>query len=94
MTNSMPLEMPSPSESMLIEVSRSLFTRVTRPFASTKLAELRGPACAIGGITLDRAPTLIAAGADLLAVISDLFNAPDITARAAAYQHLFEEPHA
>jgi len=26
-------------------------------------------------------------------VISDLFTAPDITARAAAYQHLFEEPH-
>ena len=59
--------------------------------AKTTLAASR---CAIGGITLDNAPTLIAAGADLLAVISDLFNAPDITARAAAYQHLFEEPHA
>ena len=55
---------------------------------------LAASCCAIGGITLDNAPTLIAAGADLLAVISDLFNAPDITARAAAYQHLFEEPRA
>ena len=47
--------------------------------------------CAIGGITLANAAPLIAAGADLLAVITDLFNAPDIAVRAAAYQHLFEE---
>jgi thiamine-phosphate pyrophosphorylase len=49
------------------------------------------PSCAIGGITLENAPALIAAGADLLAVITDLFSAPDIAARAAAYQRLFEE---
>lgn len=47
--------------------------------------------CAIGGITLENAPPLLAAGADLLAVITDLFSAPDIAARAAAYQRLFEE---
>lgn len=47
--------------------------------------------CAIGGITLENAPPLIAAGADLLAVITDLFNAPDIAARATAYQRLFEK---
>lgn len=47
--------------------------------------------CAIGGITAANAPTLLAAGADLLAVITDLFSAPDIAARAAAYQRLFEE---
>jgi len=46
--------------------------------------------CAIGGITLANAPALIAAGADLLAVITDLFGAPDIAARAAQYQRLFE----
>jgi thiamine-phosphate pyrophosphorylase len=45
--------------------------------------------CAIGGITLENAPPLISAGADLLAVITDLFNAPDISLRAAAYQRLF-----
>lgn len=54
--------------------------------------------CAIGGITLANAPPLIAAGADLLAVITDLFSAPGdsakIAARAAAYQRLFEEAHA
>mgnify|MGYP002776396818 FL=1 len=66
-------------------------------FSRTKTA-LTVPSCAIGGITLDNAPPLIAAGADLLAVITDLFSAPDdlnaITARAAAYQRLFEESKA
>jgi thiamine-phosphate pyrophosphorylase len=47
------------------------------------------PLCAIGGITLDNAPRLIAAGADLLAVVSDLFDAPDIARRAAQYRKLF-----
>ncbi|MBZ0144858.1 MAG: thiamine phosphate synthase, partial [Rhodocyclaceae bacterium] len=54
-------------------------------------AELGLPVCAIGGITLQNAPQLIDAGADLLAVISDLFEAPDIRARAAAYTSLFSE---
>lgn len=49
------------------------------------------PLAAIGGITLQNAPRLIAAGADLVAVISDLFDAPDIAARAAAYIQLFSE---
>ncbi|MDT8448765.1 MAG: thiamine phosphate synthase [Wenzhouxiangellaceae bacterium] len=47
------------------------------------------PVVAIGGITLENAPALIEAGADLLAVISDLFEAPDIRARAEAYVRLF-----
>ena len=56
--------------------------------------ELAAASCAIGGITLANAPPLIAAGADLLAVITDLFSAPDIAARATAYQQLFKEVHA
>ena len=52
---------------------------------------LSATTCAIGGITLDHAPGVIAAGADLLAVITDLFGAPDIAARAAAYQSLFKD---
>lgn len=54
-------------------------------------AELGIPACAIGGITLANAPALIAAGADLLAVITDLFAAPDVASRALAFAQLFEE---
>jgi thiamine-phosphate pyrophosphorylase len=48
------------------------------------------PRCAIGGITLKNAPSLIAAGASLLGVISDVFDAADIGAQAAAYRRLFE----
>jgi thiamine-phosphate pyrophosphorylase len=47
------------------------------------------PLCAIGGITVDNAPQVLDAGADLVAVVSDLFDAPDITARAAQYRRLF-----
>jgi len=47
------------------------------------------PLAAIGGITLENAPQLVAAGADLLAVISDLFDAADIAARARQYARLF-----
>ena len=47
------------------------------------------PLVAIGGITLENAPQLIAAGADALAVISDLFDAPDVRERARAYGKLF-----
>src|SRR5262245_59865766 len=50
---------------------------------------LRVPLCAIGGITLENAPALVAAGASLLAVISDLFDAPDIAQRASDYRKLF-----
>ncbi|MDR2637900.1 MAG: thiamine phosphate synthase [Zoogloeaceae bacterium] len=62
--------------------------------------ELPVPACAIGGIRLENAPPLLAAGAKLLAVISDLFAPPArnsaahlaaITARTRAYQRLFED---
>ena len=51
---------------------------------------LRVPLVAIGGITLQNAPQLLAAGADSLAVISDLFEAPDIAERARAYGKLFQ----
>jgi thiamine-phosphate pyrophosphorylase len=47
------------------------------------------PLAAIGGITLDNAGEVIDAGADLVAVISDLFDAPDIRARARQYGKLF-----
>jgi thiamine-phosphate pyrophosphorylase len=47
------------------------------------------PQVAIGGITPDNAPTLIAAGADLIAVISGVFDAPDPVAAARAYAACF-----
>jgi thiamine-phosphate pyrophosphorylase len=76
----------------------SMFPSRTKPRAVHAPLELLGeakrrfglPVAAIGGITLDNAPQLIAAGADILAVVSDLFDAMDIKARAEAYQQLFK----
>ena len=47
------------------------------------------PIVAIGGITVDNAEALVQAGADAVAVISDLFDAPDVCERAAAFGRLF-----
>ncbi|MCL2161253.1 MAG: thiamine phosphate synthase [Betaproteobacteria bacterium] len=46
---------------------------------------------AIGGITLDNADRLFEAGADLVAVVSDVFGADDPCARAAAYRDLLRK---
>jgi thiamine-phosphate pyrophosphorylase len=53
--------------------------------------EIERPIAAIGGITADNAAPVIAAGADLLAVISDLFEHPDIAQRAGKFQSLFAQ---
>lgn len=74
----------------------SVFPSSTKPgavraplalFAEAK--PLGVPLAAIGGITLENAPRLLEAGADLLAVISDLFDAADVAARARQYARLF-----
>jgi thiamine-phosphate pyrophosphorylase len=44
---------------------------------------------AIGGITVDNAPGLIAAGADSVSVITALFGAPDVRAAAQQFSALF-----
>ena len=74
----------------------SVFSSPTKPAAVraplalfARARSLGVPLAAIGGITLENAPQLIAAGADALAVISDLFDAPDVAARARAYGKLF-----
>lgn len=77
----------------------SMFSSRTKPAAVRAPLEMLGearrrfglPIAAIGGITLENAPELIAAGADILAVVSDLFDAMDIKARAEAYQELFNQ---
>lgn len=55
-------------------------------------AALGLPRVAIGGITPDNARSLVAAGADLLAVISGVFDAPDPAAAVAAYNDCFRTP--
>lgn len=51
----------------------------------------RAAVVAIGGITLDNAAPLIAAGADSLAVINGLFEADDVYACARAFTQLFTD---
>ena len=50
------------------------------------------PLVAIGGITPDNAAALVAAGADMVAVISGVFDAVDPVAAARAYARHFDLP--
>ena len=61
---------PSTTKPEAIQAETTLLTEASRC--------LRIPVCAIGGITLDDAPELIAAGADMLAVCHGLLGAADV----------------
>jgi thiamine-phosphate pyrophosphorylase len=73
--------------------SRTKPAAVSAPLALFRQARqcLALPIAAIGGITAENAAPLLEAGVDLLAVISDLFDAPDVAARAARYAALFDD---
>ena len=75
----------------------AFFTSPTKPLARRATpqllrdaATLGVPRVAIGGITPDNARPLVAAGADLVAVISGVFDAPDPVAAARAYAACFD----
>lgn len=70
---------PSPTKPAAVRAPLALFA-----------LELGVPKVAIGGMTLENAPQVLAAGADCVAVITDLFDAPDVAARARAYGRLFQ----
>jgi thiamine-phosphate pyrophosphorylase len=72
---------PSPTKPDAPRANAALFTQAKQV--------LSVPVVGIGGITLDNAPPLIAAGADALAVITDIFQASDISARCRQYLPLF-----
>jgi thiamine-phosphate pyrophosphorylase len=55
--------------------------------------ELDVPIVAIGGITQQNAASLVAAGADAVAVITALWNAPDIEQAAEKFAGLFDSTH-
>ena len=77
----------------------SVFASSTKPGAVRAALPVLGearrlsglPVAAIGGITLANAPQAIAAGADMVAVISALFDARDVRAAAAAFAALFDQ---
>jgi thiamine-phosphate pyrophosphorylase len=75
----------------------SVFASPTKPAAVRaplalfgQAAPLDVPRVAIGGITLANAPQAIAAGADAIAVISALYDAPDPHQAAQQFAQLFD----
>ena len=78
----------------------SVFASATKPDAARAPLELLARAradsglavVAIGGITADNAPAAIDAGADMVAVIAAVFDAPDVRAAAAGIARLFDPP--
>jgi len=79
----------------------SVFPSFTKPGAvAASLDTLRAargevdlPLVAIGGITLVNVASVRAAGADMAAVISALFDAPDIEAAARQFSQIWKEDH-
>jgi thiamine-phosphate pyrophosphorylase len=77
----------------------SVFSSITKPGAVRAplaiFAEARRsfvlPLVAIGGITLQNAPQVFAAGADAVAVISAVFDAGDVAASAAGFTRLYQQ---
>jgi len=53
-------------------------------------ARLNCPIVAIGGVTIRNAPALVEAGVGAVAVISALFDAPDIERRAREFARIFQ----
>ncbi|HYA46972.1 MAG TPA: thiamine phosphate synthase [Burkholderiales bacterium] len=76
----------------------SAFPSATKPSAVRAPLSLYGeararlacPIVAIGGITTANARSLIAAGADAIAVLSALFDAPAVEQRARGFADMFE----
>jgi len=72
---------PSPTKPQAVRAQPELLRRARR--------ELAIPAVAIGGISPENGAALVQAGADMLAVISAVFAAPDIEAAARAFASCF-----
>jgi thiamine-phosphate pyrophosphorylase len=74
---------PSPTKPAAVRAPLSLFS-----------LPLGVPKVAIGGITLANAAQVVAAGADCVAVITDLFEAPDVAQHARDFAKIFQPENA
>lgn len=72
---------PSPTKPDAVVAERELLSQARREFQL--------PLVAIGGITAANAPQLVTAGADMVAVISDVFGASDVRAAAQRLARVF-----
>lgn len=75
---------PSPTKPNAVRADPQLLRRAR--------AELAVPTVAIGGISPENGAALVAAGADMLAVISAVFAAPDVMAATKAFAPCFDSP--
>ena len=74
---------PSPTKPQAVRAQPELLQRARR--------ELSLPTVAIGGISPENGAALVAAGADMLAVISAVFSQPDIAGASRRFSDLFPE---
>ena len=96
--NSMELAQKAVNEGANYIAFGRFFTSQTKPDARpadlSLLPEARQrfdvPVVAIGGITVDNAPQIIEAGADMIAVVNNLFAAPDVQVRARELTDLYQ----
>jgi len=79
----------------------AFFSSSTKPGATpaepsvlARAASLGLPRVAIGGIRPENTARLVAAGADMVAVVGAVFDAPDPLAAARAFQNAFQDPTA
>ena len=72
---------PSSTKPHAVHAELSLIRQAKEEFAV--------PVVAIGGITIENAPQLVVAGVDSIAVISSMFGASDICARAREFISIF-----
>lgn len=77
--------------SMFPSVTKPQATRASLDIVSEAKRRFRVPVCAIGGITTQNAAQVLDAGADMIAVLTDLFDAMDIRKQAEKFQRLFKE---
>jgi thiamine-phosphate pyrophosphorylase len=77
----------------------SFFTSTTKPDACAASIELLAqakqhlsiPVCAIGGIDIDNAASVVNGGADMIAVISGLLTQPDVASAARELSAVFQK---
>jgi len=79
--------------SMFPSISKPQATRAPLDILRTAKRQFKVPVVAIGGITTKNAAEVLTAGADMIAVLSDLFNAMDIRKQAEKFQKLCKEHH-
>ncbi|MDP2170412.1 MAG: thiamine phosphate synthase [Rhodocyclaceae bacterium] len=76
--------------SVFASASKPAATRASLATLAEAKQRFKVPLVAIGGITAKNAPQVLAAGADMVAVLSDLFNAMDIKSQAEKFRKLFK----